>query len=78
MQEAGRRSPVRGYGDRIRHARLSANLTRRQLADLAGVSVRSIGNYEREDTVPYDGVAVAIARVTRTTAAHLLYGDMHT
>jgi transcriptional regulator with XRE-family HTH domain len=63
-----------GYGARIRRARLNANLTRAQLAELTGVSPRSIGNYERGTSVPPDHVAIAIAKVTRTTASTLLFG----
>lgn len=39
-------------GDRIRAARLLAGMTQNQLAELVGVSARTIGNYERGETIP--------------------------
>jgi len=70
---ARRTETVTGYGDRIRHARLGVNLTRAQLAELAGVHYNTISRYEREEQIPHDGVVIRIARVTRTTATWLLY-----
>jgi transcriptional regulator with XRE-family HTH domain len=64
-----------GYGARIRRARLEVNKTRRQLAGAVGVHYNSVGRYEREEAIPHDGVLIAIAQVTRTTASWLLYGD---
>jgi transcriptional regulator with XRE-family HTH domain len=39
-------------GDEIKQARLRADLTQADLAKRVGVSTRSIGNYERGETVP--------------------------
>jgi len=68
-------SATAGYGNRIKTARLGVNKTRQQLADAVGVQYATIARYEREINPPHDGVAVAIARVTRTTAAWLLLGE---
>ncbi|MER7070940.1 helix-turn-helix domain-containing protein [Terrabacter sp. NPDC000476] len=39
-------------GDDIKRARQMAGLSQGELANLVGVSMRSIGNYERGETVP--------------------------
>lgn len=39
-------------GDQLRHARVAANLTQEELAELMGVTLRSVGNWERLSGVP--------------------------
>lgn len=45
-------------GDEIRTARERAGWTQAHLGDLVGVSMRSIGNYERGDTIPRNRMPV--------------------
>jgi transcriptional regulator with XRE-family HTH domain len=44
-------------GDRIRAARERAGLTQQQLAALVDVSARTVGNWERGETVPMNRFA---------------------
>ncbi len=45
-------------GDEIRQARLRAQWSQEELAAIVGVSMRSIGNYERGSTVPRNKMPV--------------------
>lgn len=45
-------------GDQIRTARERAGWTQAHLGDLVGVSMRSIGNYERGETIPRNKMPV--------------------
>ncbi|HEV2344698.1 MAG TPA: helix-turn-helix transcriptional regulator, partial [Actinocrinis sp.] len=42
-----------GFGTALRGRRLASGLTQEELADLAGLSVRALGNLERGRTVPH-------------------------
>ena len=64
-----------GYEKRIRHARLDANKTRAELAELLGVHADTVRRWENGRSTPADGQFVAIARVTRVKASWLLYGE---
>ncbi|WP_162458260.1 helix-turn-helix domain-containing protein [Pseudactinotalea terrae] len=48
-------------GEGIRRARERAQLTQEQLASLLGVSARTIGNWERDETVPRNRAAAVQA-----------------
>jgi transcriptional regulator with XRE-family HTH domain len=61
-------------GARIAAARHEAGLTQEELADLVGVSTRSLQGYEGGDVVPYRHMQ-KLAEVTRRPAAWLLHGD---
>lgn len=64
-------------GARIAAARKEAGLTQEELADLVGVSTRSLQGYESGEVVPYRHMD-KIAEVTRQTVAWLLHGDTET
>ena len=40
------------FGDRLREARQSNNLTQKELADILGISPNCVGNYERGESFP--------------------------
>jgi transcriptional regulator with XRE-family HTH domain len=50
------------FGAVLRHYRLRAGLTQRQLAERAGVPVRSVENWEINHRVPRMPTTVALAR----------------
>jgi len=49
------------HGEGVRQARERAQLTQEQLAKLLGVSARTIGNWERGETVPRNRAAAVQA-----------------
>jgi transcriptional regulator with XRE-family HTH domain len=61
-------------GARIATARKEAGLTQEELADLVGVSTRSLQGYEAGEVVPYRHMA-RLSEVTRREVAWLLHGD---
>ena len=68
-------SPTPGYGRRIRHARLAVNKTRHELADAVGITAGSVLRYELERMAPSEKNLIRIAKVTRVTAAYLMFGQ---
>ena len=52
-------------GDTIRRHRETAGLTQQALADAAGVSLRTVGSYERGDTTPDSGIPAGFRKVAR-------------
>jgi transcriptional regulator with XRE-family HTH domain len=64
-----------GIGWRIAHARRESGLTQEQLAELIGVSPRSIQGYEAGTVVPYRRLA-QLAEVTNRELAWILEGDV--
>ena len=44
--------PVQTIGHQIKIARTIADMTRRQLADIMGVTVSAVSRWERNDTTP--------------------------
>lgn len=61
-------------GARIAAARKEAGLTQEELADLVGVSTRSLQGYESGAVIPYRHMA-KIADVAQRPVAWLLHGD---
>jgi transcriptional regulator with XRE-family HTH domain len=54
------------FGDLIKRARITAGLTQEELAELAGLSVRAVGDIERARTArPRRGSAELLARALR-------------
>lgn len=64
-------------GGRIRQARHETGLTQEELADLVGVSTRSLQGYEGGDVVPYRHMG-RIAEITTRSVAWLLHGETET
>ena len=61
-------------GSRIRQARKERNLTQADLADLLGITTRSVQNYESGAIVPYRHLS-AIETLTRKRPGWLLRAD---
>ena len=59
-------------GDEIRLRRQMASMTQADLARIVGVSVRSIGNYERGETVPRNKLPLI-----EEALAHPMASDLH-
>lgn len=75
LVEAGR-IPVWTLADRIRKARESADLSQTALAELTGISRRSLSNYEASATTPRRPQLVVIALATGVPVEWLQHGDM--
>ena len=61
------------FKDRLKEKRIEAGLTQAALAEKAGVSARTIQNYELGDRAPVNmGIVQRIADALETTAEHLL------
>jgi transcriptional regulator with XRE-family HTH domain len=61
-------------GTRIRQARRNAELTQEELADIVGVHKRTIENYERAQTKPFEHIN-EIAEATGSSVQELLHGE---
>lgn len=64
-----------GLGDRIREARIRADMTQQELASAIGAAQNTITNYERGIREPDAVRLIAIARALGVTCDYLL--DMH-
>lgn len=64
-----------GLGDRIREARIRADMTQQELASAIGAAQNTITNYERGIREPDAIRLIAIARALGVTCDYLL--DMH-
>lgn len=62
------------FAHNVRRLRLARGWTQRQLADAAGVTVRSISSYELGPRLPYADVAHRIALALGSTVGGLLTG----
>jgi transcriptional regulator with XRE-family HTH domain len=54
---------ISGWGDRIAEERLRLGKTQDQIADLCGVTRRTIGNIERENNDPGGKLLVSLAKI---------------
>lgn len=62
-------------GSRLKDARLQANLTREELADLVGVTKSAIGNYETDVSSPKETVFIKLLEVLHIDANYV-FQDM--
>lgn len=62
-------------GTRIAQARREAGLTQEELADLVGVSTRSLQSYEAGNVVPYKHIR-KLAKVLKRQVEWFLHGDV--
>lgn len=69
------RVPEWTLGDRLRKAREAAGLSQTELADLAGISRRSISKYESDDARPKRPQLIAWAMATGVPLSWLQDGD---
>lgn len=58
-------------GSQIKKARLSRNLTQKELADLVGVTKNAITNYERDYSSPKESVLYLLIRALHVDANYL-------
>ena len=64
------------FGDRIRVGRLEQALSQKEVADLAGISVRTYREWEHGRAVPFPGRNLrAISAVLRKPVRYLLHGE---
>lgn len=67
-----RNGPPDGLGPRIMWLRGVNGLTRDALAEATGISVSSIGGYERGEQEPMAGAIVKLAKALHCTADYIL------
>ena len=65
-------------GDKLQSLRLKNNLTRKQIAELVGVSVSTIGLYETSERQPSLSVLVKLATHYKVSTDYLLDHDTNT
>ncbi len=63
---------MKTFSEKVREAREAMKLSQQQLAELVGVSKRSIAAYETTDTKPRGNVARRLADVLRVSIDYLL------
>jgi DNA-binding XRE family transcriptional regulator len=77
MTKKGETLDAKEVGGRVRTARHESDgMTQRELADLIGVTERSIAAVERGEWIPYRQMS-KLERVFERPAAWFLYGDGH-
>ncbi len=64
-------------GDKLKSLRVKNQLTRKQVADLVGVSVSTIGLYESGERLPSLPVLVKLATQYKTSVDYLLNIDIN-
>lgn len=67
-----------GIGKRIREARRNCGLSRKELADMLGVAVSSIGNYETDISFPKAPVLFALFDALQVDANYLFQDALNT
>src|SRR5574338_339175 len=77
MTRKGETLDAKAVGGRVRTARQESDgMTQRELADLVGVTERSIAAVERGEWIPYRHMS-KLERIFERPAAWFLYGDNH-
>ena len=66
---------LENLGDKLKTLRVSNQLTRKQIAELIGVSVSTIGLYESNERLPSIPVLVKLASQYKTSVDYLLNID---
>ena len=75
MARKGETLDAKAVGGRVKSPRLEADgMTQRELADLVGVTERSIAAVERGEWIPYRHMS-KLERIFEKPAAWFLYGD---
>ncbi len=60
------------FGEKLREARLTLNLTQRELADMTGISERSLYTYEQSGIMPRSGNVRKLADALNVSTSYLL------
>ena len=77
MARKGETLDAKAVGGRVKSSRLEADgMTQRELADLVGVTERSIAAVERGEWIPYRHMS-KLERIFEKPSAWFLYGDNH-
>ena len=77
MTRKGETLDAKAVGGRVKTSRLESDgMTQRELADLVGVTERSIAAVERGEWIPYRHMS-KLERIFERPAAWFLYGDNH-
>ena len=63
------------FGDKLRNARTSLNLSQIELAERAGITERSIYSYEQTGTLPRTPVLKRLAQALNVTVTYLMDED---
>ena len=63
------------FGDKVKQARLSLNLSQSELAEKTGISERSLYTYEQTGTMPRSGNVKKIAEALNVSVGYLLDED---
>lgn len=66
---------LENLGDKLKTLRVSNQLTRKQIAELIGVSISTIGLYESNERLPSIPVLVKLASQYKTSVDYLLNID---
>lgn len=66
---------LENLGDKLKTLRVNNQLTRKQIAELIGVSVSTIGLYENNERLPSIPVLVKLASQYKTSVDYLLNID---
>lgn len=64
-------------GTQIKKARLSQNLTQKQLADLIGVTKNAVTNYERDTSSPKEPILFELMKVLHIDANYIFQDYMY-
>lgn len=77
MVRRGDNLNAKEVGERIKRARLEADgMTQRELAELVGVTERSVAEWERGGLIPYRYMH-RLEEILERPAAWILYGENH-
>ena len=63
------------FGEKLKKARLTLNLSQKELADITGIAERSIYNYEQTNTFPKPEALKKLAEALSVTVAYLYDDD---
>ncbi|MDL2224743.1 helix-turn-helix domain-containing protein [Eubacteriales bacterium OttesenSCG-928-M02] len=66
---------MQSIGERIRYLRERQDLTQRELADMAGITIATLSRYENGQRTPMSDLVVKLARALHTTTDFLLTGE---
>ena len=66
---------MKGFSEKVRDARASLGLSQPQVAQMAGVSVRSILAYEKGEMVPRQGTMLKLAKALQVSVKFLTCDD---
>ena len=66
------------FGEKLLHARLVLNLSQKELAEKAGITERSVYNYEQTSTYPNQSIINKLAEALNITVTYLMDDESDT